>query len=223
MLEWEVVVVKAGDAVASTDPGGPPGPPDAAWLILQRLDDLRRAQEEVRVDMRSLEERVTARVDGLDTRVGAVETELVAVGARLDRVDSRLDGVDSRLDGVDSRLDGVNARLDRVDSRLDGVDAKLGAIDIKLDGLANHMAVSDARLTGSDARMDAMDRSLHAIDAKIASTAEAAESRISGLERRMEAGFVALDAKVESVRTWSTGVLLLAVLGLIAKLVIPGV
>ena len=41
------------EAAAAKEPGGPPGPMDAAWLILQRLDDLRRAQDDMRADLRA--------------------------------------------------------------------------------------------------------------------------------------------------------------------------
>jgi hypothetical protein len=36
------------DIAATQEPKGPGGPVDASWLILQRLDDLRRAQDDLR-------------------------------------------------------------------------------------------------------------------------------------------------------------------------------
>ena len=51
----------ASEAAAAKEPGGPQGPVDTAWLILQRLDDLRRAQDEVRADVKALD----AKVDGV--------------------------------------------------------------------------------------------------------------------------------------------------------------
>ena len=51
----------ASEAAAAKEPGGPQGPVDATWLILQRLDDLRRAQDEVRADVKALD----AKVDGV--------------------------------------------------------------------------------------------------------------------------------------------------------------
>ena len=53
--------VAASEAAAAKEPGGPQGPVDTAWLILQRLDDLRRAQDEVRADVKALD----AKVDGV--------------------------------------------------------------------------------------------------------------------------------------------------------------
>ena len=51
----------ASEAAAAQEPGGPRGPVDATWLILQRLDDLRRAQDELRADVKALD----AKVDGV--------------------------------------------------------------------------------------------------------------------------------------------------------------
>ena len=40
-----------GEVATAQEPGGPRGP-DASWLILQRLDDLRRAQDELRAEVK---------------------------------------------------------------------------------------------------------------------------------------------------------------------------
>ncbi len=57
--------VAASEAAAAKEPGGPQGPVDATWLILQRLDDMRRAQDELRADMKALDAKVDAKIDGL--------------------------------------------------------------------------------------------------------------------------------------------------------------
>ena len=44
----------SGEAAAAREPGGPQGPADATWLVLQRLDDLRRAQDDARGEMRDM-------------------------------------------------------------------------------------------------------------------------------------------------------------------------
>lgn len=46
--------------------------------------------------------------------------------------------------------------------------------------------------------------------------------RMDHLESGWDAGLERLDAKIDSVRNWSLGLLLLAILGLLAKLLIPG-
>ena len=63
----------AGSDVAATrEPGGPQGPVDASWLILQRLSDikeqmgeLRRAQDDFRDSLKALDTKIDSRVDGL--------------------------------------------------------------------------------------------------------------------------------------------------------------
>ena len=66
----------ASEAAAAKEPGGPQGPVDATWLILQRLDDLRRAQDEVRADVRALDAKVDTKIDGLrkdlDTKIDSL-------------------------------------------------------------------------------------------------------------------------------------------------------
>jgi hypothetical protein len=57
--------VAASEAAAAKEPGGPQGPVDATWLILQRLDDLRRAQDEVRADVKALDAKVDSKIDAL--------------------------------------------------------------------------------------------------------------------------------------------------------------
>ena len=49
----------AGEGVAAQEPGGPRGP-DASRLIVQRLDDLRRAQDDLRPDMKALDAKIDA-------------------------------------------------------------------------------------------------------------------------------------------------------------------
>ena len=48
-----------GEVAAAQEPGGPRGP-DASWLIVQRLDDLRRAQDDLRADMKALDAKIDA-------------------------------------------------------------------------------------------------------------------------------------------------------------------
>ena len=60
------------EAAAARDPGGPPLPPDAGWPILQRLDDMRRAQDDLRRaqdDLRRMLEDLRSDVKALDARI----------------------------------------------------------------------------------------------------------------------------------------------------------
>ncbi len=64
------------EVAAAKEPGGPQGSVDGTWLILQRLDDLRRAQDEVRADVRALDAKVDTKIDGLrkdlDTKIDSL-------------------------------------------------------------------------------------------------------------------------------------------------------
>ena len=53
-------VTRVPDEIAATqEPKGPGGPVDTGWLILQRLDDLRRAQDDLRHGQESLKANLT--------------------------------------------------------------------------------------------------------------------------------------------------------------------
>ena len=92
------------------------------FLLNSQIADVRRAVDNVRVDLGKLGERV-ARVE---TRFDGVEARLDGVEARMARVETRLDGVETRLDGVETRLVGVEARLVNVETELDGIKIQLG-------------------------------------------------------------------------------------------------
>jgi len=57
----------SGEPAATREPGGPPGPVDATWLILERLGDLQRAQD-----------KMAARLDQLDAKIDSVAEKLDA-------------------------------------------------------------------------------------------------------------------------------------------------
>ena len=79
------------EAAAARDPGGPPLPPDAGWLILQRLDDMRRAQddlrrmlEDLRSDVKALDARIEVRIDSLrNWSLGLLLLAIVGLLAKL--------------------------------------------------------------------------------------------------------------------------------------------
>ena len=120
-----VSTVAASEAAAAQEPGGPRGPVDVSWLILQRLDDLRRAQDDLRRALDDLRAEIKEQITELRTEVKEQIADL---------------------------------------------RTEMGAMDAKIDGV----------------RKD-------------------------------------LSAEIASLRNWSLGLLLLAILGLLAKLLIPGV
>lgn len=90
----------ANQAAAGNDPGGPPqgplGPqgPSGDWLILQRLDDLRRAQDDLRrgqddlrTDMKALDAKFDMKIDALEAKFDS----------KMDRHYATLDGKIDRL------------------------------------------------------------------------------------------------------------------------------
>ena len=114
----------ASEAAAAQEPGGPRGPTEM-WLLTQRLDDIRRGQDELRAEMKE------------------------------------------QIADLRRSQDEVRAE---VKEQITDLRTEMGAMHAKIDG----------------ARKD-------------------------------------LSAEIASLRNWSLGLLLLAILGLLAKLLIPGV
>ena len=67
------------EAAAAQEPGGPRGPVDVSWLILQRLDDLRRAQDELRRAQDELRAEVREQITGLRAEMGAMDAQIEGV------------------------------------------------------------------------------------------------------------------------------------------------
>jgi len=63
----------ASEAAAAKEQGGPQGPVDATWLILQRLDGLRRAQDKIESRVESLD----GKIDALNGRMYLLLVPLV--------------------------------------------------------------------------------------------------------------------------------------------------
>ncbi len=68
----------SGEAAAAADPGGPHGPVDATWLILQRLDDLRRGFEDLRNAQEDLRRELRADIDSVRTELRETRRDLKA-------------------------------------------------------------------------------------------------------------------------------------------------
>jgi FtsZ-binding cell division protein ZapB len=85
-LGYGMVVMGAGEVAAAKEPTGPQGPVDVSWLILQRLDDLRRAQDDLRRaqdDLRRAQDELRRAQDELRDKVDQVA----------ERLDAKIDSV----------------------------------------------------------------------------------------------------------------------------------
>jgi hypothetical protein len=85
-----VASVAEVELAAAQEPGGPRGPIDASWLILHRLSDLkeqmadlRRAQDELRSDVKALDGKIGSVRGDLDGKIESMRTHL---DAKLDSV-----------------------------------------------------------------------------------------------------------------------------------------
>ena len=95
----EVAVTTAG---RSGDGGDHPS---TDWLILQRLDDLRRGQDELKRDLTSrmgdLKNDLTSRMDDLKndltSRMDDLKNDLTS---RMDRLETRVASVETRIDKI---------------------------------------------------------------------------------------------------------------------------
>jgi hypothetical protein len=94
-----VASVAGAELAAAQEPGGPRGPVDASWLILQRLDDLRRAQDELRAEVKQEIASMRADVKALDAKIESVRADL----------DAKIESVRADLD---AKIESVRADLD---------------------------------------------------------------------------------------------------------------
>ena len=60
------------ESAATKEPGGPVPPVDAAWLILQRLEDLRRAQDDLRSDLKAMDAQLESLRRGVTGEVQSI-------------------------------------------------------------------------------------------------------------------------------------------------------
>lgn len=61
----------ASETAAAKEPGGPPGPTEM-WLLMQRLDDIRRGQDEMRMEVRELRSDMKAMETRLDGNIDSL-------------------------------------------------------------------------------------------------------------------------------------------------------
>ena len=95
------------EVAATQGGGGPHAPADTSWLILQRLDDLRRGQDALKADLGK-------RIDDLQSSQTALKADL---SKRIDDVQVNLG---KRIDDVQAAQAALKADLDK---RIDGVQA----------------------------------------------------------------------------------------------------
>jgi FtsZ-binding cell division protein ZapB len=92
-----MVVMGAGEVAAAKEPTGPQGPVDVSWLILQRLDDLRRAQDDLRRaqdDLRRAQDELRRAQDELRDEIHQVAERLDAkIGQEVQKLDAKIDSV----------------------------------------------------------------------------------------------------------------------------------
>ena len=64
-----------------------------------------------------------------------VDGVLTVIDVLDERIEARLDGIEGRLDGVEVRLTGVEARLDGVEVRLAGVESRFDTMEERIGGM----------------------------------------------------------------------------------------
>ena len=93
----------AAEMAAGHEPGGPQGPqtPSVEWLILQRLEDLRRTQDDLRTDVK---EQITDLRTDVKEQVGEVKEQVANLRADIKALDAKVERQYATLDGKIDRL-----------------------------------------------------------------------------------------------------------------------
>ncbi|SEM83841.1 hypothetical protein SAMN02800694_1862 [Luteibacter sp. UNCMF331Sha3.1] len=74
----------------------------------------------------------------------ATRSELRAVEHRLG---ARIDGIEVRIDSLDARMDGLDARMDRLETRMDGLDVRMAGIESSVATLSGRVGVLEERVS----------------------------------------------------------------------------
>lgn len=103
--------------------------------------------------------------------------------------------------------------------RLQDVQGLFGALEHRLEqGLADMARNTDQRLEEIRSQIASANRRTDSLETRL----EALERRLESLEARIDNRFTDIHQDIAHVRNWSLGLLLLAILGLLVKLLVPG-
>ncbi|PZN01739.1 MAG: hypothetical protein DIU76_11270 [Bacillota bacterium] len=124
---------EAGESQA----GSGKGPIDGTWLILQRLEDLRRQQDGLERRLEALESRIETRWDALAQRMDALEARMEA---RLGALAQRMDTLEARFREFGQRFDALEGRVASLQQRVEGIETRLEVQGTELRNLGTLMA-----------------------------------------------------------------------------------
>ncbi len=72
--------------------------------------------------MQAMEQRLTARVDGVDVKVDRLETKVDRLETKVDRLETRVNGLETKLVRVEAKVDLALVQIGNIDERLDDVE-----------------------------------------------------------------------------------------------------
>ena len=114
------------------------------------------------------------------------------------------------------RVEDLQRAQGETRAAVQALDAKIDALDAKGEHRVEALeAKMEHRVDALEAKMD---RRVDALEAKV-------DHRSDGLEAKIERQYTALDTKMDRLRgepRWFIGVLLVAIIGLLVKVLLPG-
>ncbi|MCL4318769.1 MAG: hypothetical protein M1596_02565 [Firmicutes bacterium] len=120
-----------------------------------------------------------------------------------------------RLDDLKDQISVVRQDLNQfqqeTDHRFDVIDRRFEIIDHRFDVIDRRFETIDHRFETIDRRFDAMDHQFKTIDHQF----EAIDRRFDAMDHHFE--------KMERLWIWTVGLIAVMALGLLAKLLVPGV
>ncbi|WP_271629112.1 hypothetical protein [Caldicellulosiruptor sp. DIB 104C] len=99
---------------------------------------------------------VLEKVDGVAAAVEEVKQRLRQVEERLDRVEERLDRVEERLDKVEQRLDALEKRVDSLEQRVERLEQKVDVLEQRVDRLEKETAKNSVMLEDLKRKLELM-------------------------------------------------------------------
>lgn len=97
------------------------------------VDLIRERQEQyvsrdvLRFELAAAEERLSRRIDALETRQKQMEI--------------RLDGLEQRMDRLEQRMDRLEQRMDRLEQRMDALEERVGRLELRIETLGRDLTI----------------------------------------------------------------------------------
>ncbi|OAQ52762.1 hypothetical protein HTG_10570 [Natrinema mahii] len=143
--------------------------------VAKRITELQEEREELREELRGVEERLDdardRKTDAAD-EVRSIEAELEGLDEKRERVESEIDDLESELEELRAERESVDERMNEISAEIDEQTAEIEAIEAEIDDLEAELADSKIpeltdRIEALEAEIDEREDRIAEIDSEI--------------------------------------------------------